>query len=110
MSGARDGWAGLDAGAAPAADARDALQRRYDIDRHYARAFATPDGLAVLQHLRALTIEQPAWVPGQDASHGFAREGQDSIVREIEKRIRRAQDGPPQFPQDQQHDQHQERT
>ena len=37
-----------------------------------------------------MTIEQPAWMPGADASYGYSREGQNSLVREIELRIRRA--------------------
>lgn len=63
---------------------------RTDLDRVYRRLFSTDDGKVVLAHLRSMTIEQPAWVPGMDASHGFAREGQDSLVREIEARMRRA--------------------
>ena len=38
------------------------------------------------------TIEQPTWYPGEDASHGFAREGQNSLVREIERRMKRARE------------------
>jgi len=61
-----------------------------DIDRLYLRVFASEDGQELLTHLRSLTIEQPTWYPGEDASHGFAREGQNSLVREIEKRMQRA--------------------
>lgn len=61
-----------------------------DIDRLYLRVFGSDDGQKLLTHLRTLTIEQPTWYPGEDASHGFAREGQNSLVREIERRIRRA--------------------
>lgn len=61
-----------------------------DIDILLARTFDTVEGRKALEWLRAMTIEQPAWVPGVDASHGFAREGQNSLVREIERRIRRA--------------------
>ena len=68
----------------------NAPDARTDFDRVYLRLFSTEDGKLVLAHLRSLTIEQPAWVPGMDASHGFAREGQDSLVREIEARMRRA--------------------
>jgi hypothetical protein len=75
---------------------RPQLAERYRVDVLFARAFSTAEGAEVLRHLRAATIEQPAWVPGQDASHGFAREGQNSIVREIERRIARARSGPPQ--------------
>ena len=61
-----------------------------DIDRLYLRVFASEDGQKLHEHLRSLTIEQPTWYPGEDASHGFAREGQNSLVREIEKRMQRA--------------------
>lgn len=60
-----------------------------DLDILMARTFGTQEGQKVLHWLRSVTIEQPAWVPGTDPSHGFAREGQNSLVREIERRIRR---------------------
>ena len=61
-----------------------------DIDRLYLRVFGSEDGQKLHEHLRSLTIEQPTWYPGEDASHGYAREGQNSLVREIERRIQRA--------------------
>lgn len=63
-----------------------------DIDRLYLRVFGSDDGQKLLTHLRSVTIEQPTWYPGEDASHGYAREGQNSLVREIERRIKRARD------------------
>jgi len=65
-------------------------QDRDDIDRMYLRVFGSEDGQNVFEHLRSLTIEQPTWYPGEEASHGYAREGQNSLVREIERRIKRA--------------------
>jgi|TARA_R100000329_G_scaffold78910_2_gene67656 hypothetical protein len=61
-----------------------------ELNRLYARVFNTDDGQKVLKHLRAITIEQPAFIPGEEASYGFCREGQNSLIREIEKRIARA--------------------
>jgi len=61
-----------------------------DIDRLYLRVFGSEDGQELLTHLRSLTIEQPTWYPGESASHGYAREGQNSLVREIERRMQRA--------------------
>tara|TARA_Y100000592_G_scaffold101006_1_gene184467 strand:- start:3154 stop:3402 length:249 start_codon:yes stop_codon:yes gene_type:complete len=61
-----------------------------ELDKMYLRTFASEAGQKVLRHLRMQTIEQPTWYPGEDASHGFAREGQNSLVREIERRILRA--------------------
>jgi len=65
-------------------------EQRDDIDRLYLRVFGSDDGQKLLGHLRSLTIEQPTWYPGEDASHGYAREGQNSLVREIERRMMRA--------------------
>ena len=69
---------------------RTSQNEQDDIDRLYLRVFGSDDGQEILSHLRSLTIEQPTWYPGEEASHGYAREGQNSLVREIERRIRRA--------------------
>ena len=60
------------------------------LDIQFKRCFDTEAGQKVLENLRAITIEQPAWIPGADPSFGYAREGQNSLVREIEQRIKRA--------------------
>jgi hypothetical protein len=65
-------------------------QPKQDIDLILARTFASQEGQQALAWLRQATIEVPAWVPGQEASYGYAREGQNSLVREIERRIARA--------------------
>ena len=67
-----------------------AMEPADELDRMFAKTFATQAGKRVLTYLRRTTIEQPTWYPGEDASHGYAREGQNSIVREIERRIDRA--------------------
>ena len=82
------GWDGVDATDEPIRLQNIDLQRNLDIN--FKRCFETEAGKKVLEHLRAITIEQPAWVPGADPSFGFAREGQNSIVRDIEQRIKRA--------------------
>ena len=60
------------------------------MDMLYATVFNTPDGLKVLKHLASTTTDQPCWFPGNDPSHGYFREGQNSLVRQINSRIRRA--------------------
>lgn len=63
-----------------------------------ARPFLSKDGAATLQMLREVTTESTTWNPelGANAVHnGFWREGQNSIVRWIEKCIEIAQGGPP---------------
>lgn len=82
------GWDGVDATIEPIRLKNMDLQR--DMDIQFQRCFSTEAGKKVLEHLRSITIEQPAWVPGAEPSYGYAREGQNSIVREIEQRIRRA--------------------
>ncbi len=80
-------WADLQPNPVPVLDAG---QTTIDLDKLYLRVFSTKDGSQVLKHLRAVTIEQPTWYPGEEASHGYAREGQNSLVREIERKIERA--------------------
>lgn len=60
-----------------------------DLDIAFVRCFTTEAGAEVLEYLKSVTLEQPSWYPGEDPSHGFAREGQNSIVREIVRRIER---------------------
>ena len=62
------------------------------MDMLYATVFNTPDGLKVLKHLASTTIDQPCWFPGTDPSQGYFREGQNSLIRQINSRIRRAKD------------------
>ena len=82
------GWDGVDAVVTPLRLRDQDLTRSLNIS--FQRCFGTEDGVKVLEHLRHVTLEQPAWVPGADPSFGYAREGQNSLVREIEQRIRRA--------------------
>jgi len=58
-----------------------------DLNTAFVRCFSTEAGIEVLEHLKQVTLDQPSWYPGEDPSHGFAREGQNSIVREILRRI-----------------------
>ena len=60
-----------------------------EIDKAYMRVFTSEEGQKVLDHLRSITIDQPAWTPGTEPSYGYSREGQNSIVREIIQRMRR---------------------
>jgi hypothetical protein len=80
-----EGWEGLRE-AEPKKQASD----ENELDLLITRVFSTEDGVKLLEWLRSITIEQPTWYPGEDASHGYAREGQNSLVRELERRIKRA--------------------
>jgi len=78
-----DGWEGLSPAFAepPKAD---------EIDLLYGRLFKSEEGQKVLSHLRQITIEQPSWFPGEDASHGYVRTGMSELVRLIERRVERS--------------------
>jgi len=82
------GWDGVEADGEPIHIQNVDLQR--DLDIQFKRCFETESGKKVLEHLRSITVGQPAWVPGADPSFGYAREGQNSIFREIEQRMMRA--------------------
>ena len=87
---------------------RRALER-YDEDKAFHTTFRQGAGAKVLKVLRDMTIEQPCFFPAAHplagghigemsaAEQGMIREGQNSIVREIEIRMRRAEEGPPEL-------------
>lgn len=61
-----------------------------EMDILLAKTFSTPEGKKVLDWLCVKTLESPSWFPGADPNYGFVREGQNSLVREMLKRINRA--------------------
>ena len=64
-------------------------QKKEDLDILIARTFSTENGQRVLAWLRETYLENPSWQPGAESSYGFYREGQNAVVRDIEKRIKR---------------------
>ena len=64
-------------------------RKKEDLDILIARTFSTENGQKVLAWLREAYLENPSWQPGAESSFGFFREGQNSVVRDIEKRIKR---------------------
>tara|TARA_R110000772_G_scaffold145806_1_gene255899 strand:+ start:766 stop:1029 length:264 start_codon:yes stop_codon:yes gene_type:complete len=71
-------------------DIRDVKQQRDDTDRLCLRVFGNDDGKEMIAWLRQTILEQPVALPGSDSSYAFYREGQNSIIRDIEARIIRA--------------------
>jgi hypothetical protein len=100
MSGMKEGWGGLDAERQvdPAKAEREA-QDRVDLDLAYAKTFGTKQGRAVLAELRRITVEagglHPTLVAAGVPFHEqlIYREGQRDLVRDIERRMRRAAGG-----------------
>ena len=85
----REGWDGLDPDGGEDHLIAQIIEQHDDLDKIYAKCFSTEAGRKVLSHLQRLTLDQPCWVPGADASYGYAREGQNSIVREIEMHVKK---------------------
>jgi hypothetical protein len=71
-------------------------RERYEYCVALATVFKGPKGKEVLKQWRENTIESGTWLPsiamqyGKDAAvaHGFAREGQNAFVRDIENCIK----------------------
>ena len=64
-------------------------RKRDDLDILIARTFSTENGQKVLAWLRETYLENPSWQPGAESSYGYYREGQNAVIRDIEKRIKR---------------------
>ena len=71
-------------------DVRDVKQQRDESDQLCLRVFGDEDGVKMIAWLRQIILEQPVALPGSDSSYAFYREGQNSIIRDLEARIIRA--------------------
>jgi hypothetical protein len=71
-------------------DTRDVQQQRDDTDRLVLRVMGDEDGQKLMQWLRQSVLEQPVALPGSDSSYAYYREGQNSILRDLEARLIRA--------------------
>ena len=67
------------------------LQEMFALNGAINRVAKTDDGKMLLSFLRKATIESATWMSSlgyeQAIAHGFAREGQNSLVRDLENRI-----------------------
>ena len=82
-----EGWEGLQE---VLLDVRDSQQAVEDLNKLCLRVLGTEDGQKLMGWLRSSVLEQPVAVPGSDPSFAFYREGQNSIVRDLEARITKA--------------------
>ncbi len=73
-------------------DIRESSQSRDDLDRLCLRVLGTEDGKKLVLWLRQSYLEQPVALPGSASDYAFYREGQNSIVRDLEARISRSLD------------------
>lgn len=84
-----DGWEGL---TEVKTDVRDVLQQREDLARLCFRVLRSEEGIKLMQWLRQSYLEHPVAVPGADPSFAFYREGQCSVIRDLEARIKQAEE------------------
>ena len=82
------GWEGLDAMPNP-----NARIEPTELEKLYQQVFSTDQGQKLLTHLKKTYLDVPTWTPGYDNSFGYFRDGQNSIVREIILKLRRARNG-----------------
>tara|TARA_R110000822_G_scaffold105987_2_gene233970 strand:+ start:36 stop:326 length:291 start_codon:yes stop_codon:yes gene_type:complete len=79
------GWDGVNSTVQPFKNKTE----QSDLDISFAQCFNTEAGQNVLKYFEKIYLDQPAWIPSADPSYGYAREGQNSVIREIKQRIRR---------------------
>ena len=84
------GWDGLDAEPAPIK--LENLDVMRDLDLAFKRTFSSPTGKKVLENLHTVYCDPPCWVPGLAEPYAYAREGQKSVIEDILKRVKRADD------------------
>jgi hypothetical protein len=85
-----DGWEGLES---QQTDIRDVEQAREDLSKLCHRVLASnEEGKKLMEWLRQTILEHPVAVPGADPSFAFYREGQCSVVRDLEYRIKQAKE------------------
>lgn len=82
------GWDGVNANDQQMKIQNQKLQS--ELDKLFFETFNTEPGKKLMIYLRSRYLEQPCFVPNADPSYGYLREGQNSIIREIELRVRRA--------------------
>ena len=61
-----------------------------ELDKLYQRVFSSNDGKKLLIHLKKTYLDTPTWTPGYDSSFGYFRDGQNTIIREIIIKMKRA--------------------
>ena len=82
-------WDELEAIGQPS-DIREVDQKREDLAKLTLRVFGSEDGQKLLQWLQHMYVNVPIAVPGTDPSHAYFAEGQRTVVRDIEVRIKQA--------------------
>ena len=61
-------------------------QKRQQLNKDFVLTFSSEHGQRVLEYFKGHTLNQPTWMPGSPEGQAEWREGQNTIVREIEYR------------------------
>jgi|RhiMethySRZTD1v2_1073278.scaffolds.fasta_scaffold05958_10 hypothetical protein len=90
MSKPLEGWDAIDAlTRAKPVSAEDAPAEL--IDKLHSDVFANPLGRKWLAWAVGTYLDAPVCEPGGGADHGFYREGQNAVIRDIIRRVQRSQ-------------------
>jgi hypothetical protein len=82
----RDGWEAIEEIGTEVAEVPSAQEQ---IDALHVDVFNTPAGRRLLSYWKVAYLDEPVCVPGAGAEVGFHREGQNSVVRDTVKRLKR---------------------
>lgn len=91
-----EGWGGVEPGVGKenAEILESAELERINIDQQFLNIFTTREGEKVLAHLKKMTLDNETWCASlgleKGAAHGYAREGQNSVIRYILERMEAA--------------------
>ena len=81
------GWEDLEA---VQLDIREASTKADDLNKLCLRLLGSEDGQKLVQWLTEAYLNQPVAVPGSDPSYAFYREGQNSVIRDLQARLIKA--------------------
>lgn len=81
------GWEDLEA---VPLDIREASTKADDLNKLCLRLLGSEDGQKLMQWLDQAYLDQPVAVPGSDPSYAFYREGQNSVIRDLQARLIKA--------------------
>lgn len=81
------GWEDLEA---VQLDIREASTKADDLNKLCLRLLGSEDGQKLMQWLDQAYLDQPVAVPGSDPSYAFYREGQNSVIRDLQARLIKA--------------------
>ena len=90
VSIATPGWEGVEA--QPSTQPEYAATEQAQIDKAISIMFATEQGEKAMKFLVDAYLHQPCWAPGFTTDYGFFREGQNTLIRELQARVQRAKE------------------